>query len=259
MKLSYLVASALAVTLTACSTYRTNSDIKFDSVHISQKPVVPVGNNVPSDMVTYLGWVNAEVSSPSYFHSAPTEQQVDIVLAQKAQEIGADAVIHVEYKSRVSSATLSKLSGRGQAVRINAWHVGEADPAIVMSENVLQKDNRASELDLLINPVPIAPIPQAQDISIKPLGERLALDQPAMPSATAINTAIIASVTTASAAEVVAATPGEIASLNNMLSDARILKAYAKEQRNKTMYKTAKRLEDNLENHLLEFTGSFAD
>lgn len=136
-------AFALLVTLTslsACSTYHTNSDIIFDSVMLSgQKPTIPINNvKVSPDQLTFLGWVDAQVTKPTLFHKQATTQQADIVLAERAKAMGADTVIHVEYKRSFNILAQGSIEARGQAVRVNRLHIGEADPAVVISDTAIK-------------------------------------------------------------------------------------------------------------------------
>lgn len=102
--------------LTACSTYKTNTDITFESIQIEQKPEVLVGGKeFESYRLDYLGWVDAKVSRPSVVHAKPTKEQADVVLAKLAKEKGAQGVFFVSYNWNLMGA----LHARGQAVRIH--------------------------------------------------------------------------------------------------------------------------------------------
>ena len=250
MNKNSLIISLLVIFLAGCSTYKTNSDITFSSTLLSgEHPVIPVGKDVPSNMVTYLGWVEAEVTSPHYFSKSPTQEQVDIVLAKKAQAIGADAVIHVEYSNKVNVATLGKLNGKGQAVRINAWHVGEPDPTIVMSDNLIPNKNRAKELEMLINPNAKPIVAEPQNNFLIPAPTQAAKVEP-QAAITAVSASVASTVQKTSS-------KAEIASLEKMLMQAKALKAYAKENKDKAMYKTATALVRHIEDHMVEFSYNF--
>lgn len=134
--MTYLRLSALlaVLLLAGCSTYRTNSDLSFDTVQLDQyKPVIPVGDvDFAVEELTFLGWVEAEVTKPSILHDDPTERQAAIVLGYLAQqEKNADAVIHVSYKLGGNLSPLTRMVARGQAVLINRK---EAPPAAVAGE-----------------------------------------------------------------------------------------------------------------------------
>lgn len=247
MNKNNLLISLLVILLSGCSTYRTNSDVTFRSTVLSgEHPVIPVGKDVPSSMVTYLGWIEAEVSSPSYFSKPPTQEQVDIVLANKGKAMGADAVIHVEYGKKVNAATLGKLTGKGQAVRINAWHLGEPDPSIVMSDNLRPSTNREHELEALINPATPTKNPpiEPQTLALNTAAATVGLTQPNSNS-------------TQSFTAPAKTSKAEIASLQQILKEAEQLKEHAKRNKDKAMYKTANLLVRQLEDHIIEYTDSF--
>lgn len=113
-RLSFLCLSVMA--FSACSTYKTNSDISFESVNIQQKPEIFIGeNDFESFRLDYLGWVEAKVSKPSIVHSKPTKEQADVVLARLGKDMGAQGVFFVTYNWDM----LGNLNAKGQAVRIH--------------------------------------------------------------------------------------------------------------------------------------------
>lgn len=111
-----VLAFAAVFFISACSTYRTNSDITFESVKIEQKPEIFIGeDDFEAFRLDYLGWVDAKVSRPSIVHRRPTKAQADVVLARLAKDMGAQGVFFVTYNWDVFGA----LKARGQAVRIH--------------------------------------------------------------------------------------------------------------------------------------------
>ncbi len=101
--------------LNACSTYKTNSSLRFTDRFPREKPVIPVGKlDTGNENLTYLGWVNAEVSKPLPMASPPTKQQADLVLAELGSKLDADAVTFVKYKTGLGGNTLF---AKGQAVQ----------------------------------------------------------------------------------------------------------------------------------------------
>lgn len=129
-----LLAFAL---LAACSTYKSNSELTFETIELNEyKPVIPVGDlDVTADQLTYLGWLEAEVTKPSILHDDPTERQAAIVLGYLAQkEKGADAVIHVSYKLGGNLSPLTRIKARGQAVKINRLPEQEQTAATAPAE-----------------------------------------------------------------------------------------------------------------------------
>lgn len=274
--LKFPLTVCLLIALTGCSSYRTNTDISFSSTLLSgQKPAMPVDAEVPADQITYLGWVDARVVKPSYFHDAATKEQANIVLAEQAKKLGADAVINVNYKRGINMATLPKLDARGQAVRINAWHIGEPDPSVVMAEHAYtsptltlpNNGNTHSKpvIDLNAKAAQTAPSLTTTSVdltAIVPLTATATI--PAAASVTSATTAVNTipnaanTATTPSMADPMGIDKGEqVNSLNIMLANAKFLQAKAKEHKDKDMYKSASRLVHQIENHMLEYTDAF--
>lgn len=181
------------------------------------------------------------------------------MLAEQAKKLGADAVINVSYKRGINMATLPKLDARGQAVRINAWHIGEPDPAVVMAEHA--------------HIPPTLTLPNNGNTHSKPvidLNAKAAQTAPSLAPTSVDSTAIVpltAAATTPNAANT-ATQPSmadpmgidkgeQVNSLNIMLANAKFLQAKAKEHKDKDMYKSASRLVHQLENHMLEYTDAF--
>ena len=238
MIIKNMLIAGLIISCSACSTYKSNSDISFRSIHLSGlEPSMPVVDNAPADQVTYLGWVEAEVRSPSYFHQKPSKEQVNIVLAKKAEALQADAVIHMNYKPGITMSTRAKLTGHGQAVRINAWHIGEPDPAVVMAEHKT-KDLHEKEQLLLTTP----------EIAAR------ALDQPETLPAAPVSTLPILTKPIARTSQ---HSENKNNMLNHMLKNAELLKQRAKNYNDRSMYKAASQLTQQIENYILEYTDGF--
>ncbi len=108
-----MILSVLFVS--ACSTYKTNTDVTFDSSTTRKKPEVFVGQELESYRLDYLGWVEATVRRPTVFHKRATHEQADIVLARMAKDLGAQGVFFVTYDFDI----FGTLHAKGQAVRIH--------------------------------------------------------------------------------------------------------------------------------------------
>lgn len=117
-QLAFLLLSTCI--LSACSTYKTNSTTTFTSTLLSgQTPAIHVGEiKEKPDKLVLLGWVEASVSKPSILAKNPTQEQANIILAEKGVALGADAIIYVTYKTRVGTLFLEKIEARGQAVKL---------------------------------------------------------------------------------------------------------------------------------------------
>ncbi len=119
-KYSCIVVVMATLFGTGCASYRTNSDIQFDSTELGDRePSIPVGNiDLKGKKVEELGTVEAVIKKLTLFHASPTRKQADIVLAQKAKEKDADAVINVSYDSGVGFDTWEQLRAKGTAIKI---------------------------------------------------------------------------------------------------------------------------------------------
>ena len=109
-----LMMTIVLTMLSACSTYKTNTELTFESSTTRQKPEVFVGQELESYKLDYLGWVEAEVRRPTMFHKRATPEQADIVLARLAKNLGAQGVFFVTYDFDL----FGNLHAKGQAVRI---------------------------------------------------------------------------------------------------------------------------------------------
>ena len=116
-----LTLALLAVALTAgCASYRTNSDIEFDSTDLGErKPVIPVGKvDTTGRQTRVIGPVVATVKKLTVNHDDPTREMADIVLAHKAKEMGADAVINVKYEEpKIVVGSWGELRAEGTAIK----------------------------------------------------------------------------------------------------------------------------------------------
>ena len=119
-KIEIYLAIILVLVITGCATYRTNSDLDFDSTNVGQ--IDPDFQILEGDLdntsYTVISPIEAIVKKLTVFHKNPTKEQVDLVLFQKAAEIGANAVIKVKYKSGVGFDTWGFMQANGTAVRI---------------------------------------------------------------------------------------------------------------------------------------------
>lgn len=140
MKKHVSVGLLCILLLSSCSTYKTSSnDISFTGTKFHEQPVLPLENQgLDNQDIRFLGWIEAYVLSPSVFKSAPTQQQVNYVLAHQAKQQGADAVLHVSYKESFSATGKSRITAKGQAIQIKsasekAWV--QEEPALVEQQN----------------------------------------------------------------------------------------------------------------------------
>ncbi|CAA0119207.1 Uncharacterised protein [BD1-7 clade bacterium] len=116
MRARLLISVLWVVVASGCATYRTDTEAEFDNTIVYDDPVIHVGD-IPEtpDQMTFLGWVEAEVTAISPFHANPTEEQVNVALALKGQEKGGHAVVFVTYREELFGM---KMVARGQVVQL---------------------------------------------------------------------------------------------------------------------------------------------
>lgn len=87
---------------------------------------IRIYSEAPAVPYEVIGTVQAKVHATTAFSREPTLEEVNQKLKEKAQKMGANAVINVEYKRQALSLTAWKiLTARGQAVIIKE---GERKP-----------------------------------------------------------------------------------------------------------------------------------
>ncbi len=113
-----LVLALVAVSLGGCASYRTSSgiDLSKPDAKTVLSEVEILKTSLPKDSYKSLGIVNAVVKKLTIFHEDPTEEQVNIALAEKARKKGANAVINVTYKKGVGLTTWGYIKATGEAV-----------------------------------------------------------------------------------------------------------------------------------------------
>ena len=118
-QLNPLVLVLMLAAMTGCAAYRTNSDVEFDSTSVETAPtdVLILEGKPEDDNYTVIGPIEAVVKKLTAFHKNPTQEQVDIVLTEKATQMGANAVMDVEYKHGVGFATWGYMKATGTAIK----------------------------------------------------------------------------------------------------------------------------------------------
>ena len=122
MKAINVVTMALIISfIPGCATYRTNSDVTFDSTVVkkTESEIQILEQGLATGSYQSLGMIDGVVKKLTVFHKDPTKEQVNVVLIQKAQALHADAVINVTYKGGIGMTTWGYLKGEGEAVKIN--------------------------------------------------------------------------------------------------------------------------------------------
>ena len=121
MNILKLLALGIVVSIASgCASYRTNSDVSFDSTSVARSieeiKLLELGTDPVGDYES-LGMVDAVVKKLTVFHDSPTKEQVNIVLVEKARKLNADAVINIFYKSGIGMTTWGYMEGKGEAIR----------------------------------------------------------------------------------------------------------------------------------------------
>lgn len=154
MKKEWLICWFCLWALAACSTYKTSSnDISFTGTKFYEQPVLPLGDQgLDNQEMRFLGWIESYVLSPSVFKAAPTKQQVNYVLAHQAKQQGADAVLHISYKESFSVTGKTRLTAKGQAIKIRA---NEDSQSKLAAEDKQQPTHLPSSVAIDTTPIPL--------------------------------------------------------------------------------------------------------
>ena len=106
---------------TGCASYRTNSDITFDSTKVPsyESRVLLLEGLIKDKKFSELGILEAEVKKRSLGTDDPTKDQVNYVLIKKAEAIGADAIMNVKYEEGAGFTTWGYINASGIAVKFD--------------------------------------------------------------------------------------------------------------------------------------------
>lgn len=141
------VIVCISVFISSCSIYKTSSqDIVFTGTEFYEPAVLPMGDMaIDNQNKRFMGWVEAYVTSPGWFKEAPTEQQVNYVLAHQAKQQGADAVMHLSYKKTITATGKSRIIAKGQAIQLlqDKSQQDESFTESFVDEELEQKDSVA--------------------------------------------------------------------------------------------------------------------
>jgi len=121
-KITLLIVIGITAMTSGCASYRTNSDISFETTEVKTEKLSKEIKILESglDEVDYelIGVVDGIVKKLTVFHKNPTKEQVNAVLIEKASKLNADAVINVKYQSGVGVTTWGYMKGTGDAVKL---------------------------------------------------------------------------------------------------------------------------------------------
>ncbi|MBI5308630.1 MAG: hypothetical protein HZB37_09945 [Planctomycetes bacterium] len=114
--LSFITIFAFLLFGCGCA-YR--GDAKFQAGYVPEKATTMLitREDITNRKYEPLGTIEATVKKLTIFNANPTEEQVNIKLEEKAAEIGADAVIRVNYSFGVGLWSWGEITARGIAIR----------------------------------------------------------------------------------------------------------------------------------------------
>lgn len=118
-KLGLLTIVVSAAFVSGCASYRTSSNV-LDAPAQSVRPnkeVLIVEDSLPNRKYKEIGPIEVSVKKLTMFHKDPTKEQVNHELSEKAQLVGADAVVNVTYKSGVGFTTWGYMDAAGTGVK----------------------------------------------------------------------------------------------------------------------------------------------
>ena len=126
-QLNLLALCALVAAMSGCAAYRTDSNVPSNSGNTAtpttgqaatRGPVLIAENNLPNRKFKPLGPIEVSVKKLTVFHTDPTKEQANEALRERAQIIGADAVINVTYKSGIGLMTWGYMDANGTGVKL---------------------------------------------------------------------------------------------------------------------------------------------
>lgn len=120
-KLSLLTIIVSAAFISGCASYRTSSNISDTPVQAvkSNKEVLIVEDSLPNRKYKEIGPIEVSIKKLTIFHKDPTKEQANQALSEKAQLIGADAIINATYKSGLGFTTWGYMDAAGTGVKLN--------------------------------------------------------------------------------------------------------------------------------------------
>lgn len=111
-------ATIACLLLTGCSTYRVTSNIPpAQHATPASTPVAVIEGEPVAHRFEELGPIEVTVHKGSPVAATPTRKQADSALVQKARDMGADAVIRVQYESGFNVFSWGYISAAGVGVR----------------------------------------------------------------------------------------------------------------------------------------------
>ena len=118
-----ILALSLVLSLSGCAAYRTSSNIEEAAAGSQtgqpQKDIqILTSGEVFSKKYQELQRIEISIKKLTAFHADPTREMANAELKKKAAQIGADAVINVQYQSGIGLMTWGYIDAQGTGVKV---------------------------------------------------------------------------------------------------------------------------------------------
>lgn len=115
---------ALSVLFSGCASYRTSSNAEPTqpaptniSAGVPTKQVLLSESGLPDRRFMEIGPIEVAVKKLTIFHKDPTREQAKEALIERANALGADAVINITYKSGIGLTTWGYVEAKGMLIK----------------------------------------------------------------------------------------------------------------------------------------------
>lgn len=118
-----ILSVSLVLVLSGCAAYRTSSNIEeaaAGSQAVQTEKDIPIftSGEVFSKKYRELQRIEISIKKLTAFHADPTREMANAELKKKAAQIGADAVINVQYQSGIGLMTWGYIDAQGTGVKL---------------------------------------------------------------------------------------------------------------------------------------------
>ena len=123
MKIHGAVTHVVAITafalLSGCASYRVDSNFTVEASQPgkSRPKVIISESDLFPRKYKEVGPVEVSVKKLTLFHKDPSVELVNAALVEKADAMGADAVVNVAYKSGIGFTTWGYMDAKGMCVK----------------------------------------------------------------------------------------------------------------------------------------------
>lgn len=112
---------ATTIALSGCATWTQTSVDRAVEAPVARTPIEKIAvieGNFKDRTYRDLGEISVTVNKTTVFHADPTPSAVNQALREKAAEMGADAVVGVQYgQVGISLLSWGSLQGKGRAIK----------------------------------------------------------------------------------------------------------------------------------------------